>query len=135
MAATSLPSGATIARCLEAGLYGFVIGNRLSLPFRAELISILIGKQHSMVGGPDFITDFSPSDRAVTVVEKENRMDIYFYDHPSLQQELGHWRGRLVITCCEEGTDLFDPSTHIRLALTFRDDDPRVKIEVEKQGK
>lgn len=88
-----------------------------------------------MVGGPDFITDFSPNGRSVTVDRKENRMDLYFHDRRSLQEELGHWRGRLAITCCEEGTDLFDPSTHIRLALTFRDDDPRVKIEKEKREK
>jgi len=123
------PTEATIARCLKEQLHGFTVGNRLSLPFRAELISILVGKRQSMLGAPDLITDFSPSEKSVTVVEREDRIDIYFKDHASLQDELGHWQGTLIITCCELADDLFDLSKHVRLSCRFRDDDARVKIE------
>lgn len=122
---------ATVARCLERNLVGMAIGNRLSVPFRADLISIMIGKQHSMVGGPDIITDFSPNDKAVTVVAHDDRMDIYFHEYPSLQKELGRWEGMLVITYCELTDDLFDPANHKRLACKFRTDDMRVRFSLD----
>jgi len=80
------------------------------------------------------ITDFSPESESVAVVEHETRMDIYFKGSKSLQKELGHWRGKLVMCCCEKGADLFDASCHINLVLTFRDDSPRVKIEREQDA-
>jgi len=134
MSTSTETGGTTIAACLAAGRQGFTMGNRVSVPFRAELISILIGKQHSMLASPDLLTDFSPSQRHVVVVEKPSRMDLYFQGHDSLQQELGHWRGTLIITCCEAGNDIFDPASHLRLVLTFRDDDPRVKIERQAEA-
>ena len=135
MAASSRPTEATIARCLEAGSQGFSIGNRLSVPFRADLISILVGKRQSMLSEPDLITDFSPNDKSITVVEYEDRMDLYFHDYPSLQKELGRWQGMLIITCCELCDDLFDLSKHVRLSCTLRDDDNRVKIERDGRRK
>ena len=118
----------TIQQALDANLKGFTIGRRLSIPFRCELISILVGKHRSFVGTPDIITDFSPSQREISVVERTNRMDLYFDRYESLQAELGHWKGTLIVTCCEDGDDIFEPKNHRRIEFVFRDDTSEVTI-------
>ena len=130
--ASEAPVGA-IAACLEAKRQGFTVGNRLSLPFRADFISIMIGRQRSMVGEPDLITDFSQSSRGVMVEEQSDRTDLYFSKQKSLQEEIGHWRGTLIIECCEKGADIFDFATHLRLVCMVRDDDPAVSIALQKK--
>ena len=129
----SATSARTIAACLEGGGRGFTVGNRLSLPFRADLIGIMIGRQRSAVGEPELITDFSSASKRVRVVEQEARTDLYFLKHKSLQDEIGHYRGRLVISCCEKGADIFDQSNHVRLECSIRDDDPMVGISLHEQ--
>jgi hypothetical protein len=109
----------TISEALEQNLHGYTIGRRLSLPFHADLISIIVGKQISHFGGPDVITDFSPSQNEVLAVVHENRTDLYFEKYSSLQSELGHWKGTLIITCCGDSDDLFDETKHRRLVFTF----------------
>lgn len=118
----------TIQHALDANLKGFTIGRRLSIPFRCDLISILVGKRQSFVGMPNMITDFSPTRREISVVEHPNRMDLYFERYGSLQDELGHWKGTLVVTCCEVGDDIFDENTHRRIEFKFRDDSSEVII-------
>lgn len=118
----------TIQQALDASLKGFTIGRRLSIPFRCELISILVGKHRSFVGAPDVITDFSASQREIFVVERPNRMDLYFDRYESLQDDLGHWKGTLIVTCCEVGDDIFDAKTHRRIEFVFRDDTSEVTI-------
>ncbi len=88
-----------------------------------------------MLGEADMITDFSPGSKSVVVLPRLKHTDLYFKDYKSLQEVLGHWRGKLFVTCCEEDADLFDPASHVKLVLTFRDDDVQVKIEVEKRRK
>ena len=119
----------TIQQALDADLKGFTIGRRLSIPFRCELISILVGKHRSFVGTPDIITDFSPSQREISVVERPNRMDLYFDRYESLQEELGHWKGTLIVTCCEVGDDIFEPNNRRRIEFVFRDDTSEVVIQ------
>ncbi len=130
--AVSEASAGTIAACLEGGLQGFTAGNRLSLPFRADLLAVVIGRQRSTVAEPERITDFSPISKKVCVVEHEARTDLYFRKHKSLQEDLGRWRGRLLIECCEVGGDIFDPATHLRLICSFRDDEPTVQIALQE---
>jgi hypothetical protein len=118
----------TISVCLAAGRRGFALGNRLSLPFRADIVSILIGQTHSMLGEPDLITDFSPWARGAVIIDKPDRLDIYFHEYTALQKDLGNRKGTIVVTCCEEGDDIFDPATHIRLVLSVHEGDSRVEI-------
>ncbi len=119
----------TIKQALDANLKGFTIGRRLSIPFRCELISILVGKHRSFVGTPDVITDFSPSHREISVVERPNHIDLYFDKYESLQEELGHWKGTLVVTCCEVDDDIFEQKNHRRIEFVFRDDTSEVVIQ------
>lgn len=118
----------TIAACLAAGRTGIAVGNRLSVPFRADLLSIIIGLTRSMLGEPDLLTDFSHSAKHATVVEKDDRTDIYFADYPSLQKDLGGRKGTVILTCCELNDDIFNPATHQRLILDIQEDDMRVDI-------
>ncbi len=131
--ATSGSDDRTLAACLAENRIGFTVGRRLSLPFRVEPISILIGKQGSTLAGRDLITDFSPSSREVSFVERPDRIDLYFRHYASLQSELGHWKGTVVVTCCEAGDDLFDLTTHRTIVCTFRDDSPAVRIEEQQK--
>ena len=123
------PSHATIAACLAEEKVGFVVGQRLSVPFLAELISVYVGKQTSFVGSESHITDFSPHNTKIAIVEKEDRTDIFVRSVSDLQEEYGRWKGEIIVTCCEKGADIFNVNNHIRLKLRFRDDKPEVRIE------
>ena len=72
---------------------------------------------------------FSPASREVRVVEKPDRLDLYFQHHGSLQTELGHWKGAVEITCCESGGDIFTVEDHRRIVCGIRDDSPVVTIK------
>ena len=119
----------TIEECIAQEKVGFSVGNRISLPFRLDPISVLIVQPTSLVGGETRITDFSPSSKTVCIVEQEDRTDIYIKPIEDLQERFGRWKGKIIVTCCNKGEDIFDPATHKRLTFTFRDDQPWVRIE------
>jgi len=127
--AQSVPEHTTIAACLREEKSGFTVGQRLSVPFLADFVSVQVAKQTSFLGSDDVITDFSPFNNRLCIVEKADRTDIYVRSVSDLQETFGHWKGELLMTCCEKDADFFDTKNHIRLALRFRDDRPEVKIE------
>jgi hypothetical protein len=120
----------TVWEAVEQGKHGFTVGKRLSVPCHFELISLRIARPASFVGTDELITDFSPGNRSISIVEKPDRTDIYVRAYDDLQERFGHWKGRLIVTCCEKGTDIFNLDNHIRVALNFRDDEPWVKMEI-----
>lgn len=124
------PKTGTIAACLEEGKTGFTVGQRLSLPFVADLISVFVAKQTSLVGSDEIVTDFSPYNNKICIVEQTDRTDIFVRSVSDLQEKYGRWKGELIVTCCEKGADIFNMDNHIRLRLRFRDDQPTVKIEL-----
>ncbi len=125
----TVPEHATIKACLEEGKSGFAVGQRLSLPFVAEPISVFIAKQTSLVGTEELITDFSPFNNKICIVEHADRMDVFVRHVGDLQERYGRWKGEIILTCCEKDADIFDTDNHIRLRLRFRDDEPTVRIE------
>ena len=123
-------SALTIEECIAEGRKGFTVGNRISLPFLLDPIRILITQPTSLVGSETIVTDFSPTSKVVSIIEKEDRTDIYIKPVEDLQERFGHWKGKIIVTCCNKGDDIFDLSNHKRLSFTFRDDQPWVNIEL-----
>ena len=94
----------------KTGLY---YGNRLILPIHANFLKIVIEK--------DVITDFSNNvDSGVLIEEKNGFTDIYFIEYKNLQYDVGVHKG-IKILCVEKEDNIFDASTHKRLAVYLRD--------------
>jgi hypothetical protein len=119
----------TITACLEGKKKGLAYGNRLILPFHCRMVSITVGLGMSTIAPPDVYYDFSPSDRDVWIIEEDQYTSIYFQTRKNLPAEFGKYQGGVIIECCEKTADIFDLSTHRRLRLRFRDDQPTVTVE------
>lgn len=119
----------TVAEALKAGKKAYTVGHRLILPFHCEFISMTIGLSLSTLSSPDVITDFSMTDKQVTLEEGDYFTDVYFSDYRNLSKEFGRHKGHIILVCCELHDDLFNEANHIRLKLAFRDDSRFVSIK------
>lgn len=93
---------------LKNNLYGLHYGNRVLLPFQADILKAVI--EH------DIITDFSTKKAGANYKIFEDYTEIYFYDYENLSDVVkGFEKIKLVVV--EKGQDIFDFSNHRKIAL------------------
>ena len=106
----------TIKEVLNGNGTGLYYGNRILLPFKAEILKIVIGRE--------IITDFSKKPHGASVRVADNYTDIYFSDYKNLEEEIAkHEVIKLVVV--EQGDDIFDFKNHVLLEL-----DPKEKHQL-----
>ena len=105
-----------LSEVLENGLKGLHYGNRVLLPFSAEILKIVIGRE--------IITDFSKKPHGASVRVSKDYTEIYFYDYKDLDEELADYEV-IKVVLVEQGEDIFNFENHILIEL-----DPLEKHEL-----
>jgi hypothetical protein len=98
----------SISEVLKEKKSGLYFGNRVLLPFHCTIIKIVIEK--------DIITDFSIGAKGAYVNETPDFTEIYFVDYPDLEASISKYEN-IKLILVEKGKDIFDFSTHRKIAL------------------
>ena len=101
----------TIRQALDQNKDGFHIGHRLILPFRCQLIKLIVDGEiiTEMVGGDDIKLQQDPKNTS-----------IYIRSISKLDNYLGSYKVIKVIAC-EWEADLTDLSNHVKLVCEIKD--------------
>ena len=112
----------TINQALEEGKDGFHIGTRLILPFRCQIIKIIIESEifTEMVGSKN-----------IKLSQDAQNTSIYFRSHGSLDKTIGKYEV-IKIVVAELEADLSDVSNHIKIICEIGDTHV-VKIHVPSE--
>lgn len=97
-----------LSEVLEKDLHGLYYGNRVLLPFPAEILKIVIGRE--------IITDFSKKPHGASIRVANDYTEIYFCDYKNLEEELADYEV-IKVVLVEQGNDIFDFKNHISLEL------------------
>jgi len=102
----------TIQQALAENKKGFHIGNRLILPFKCQLVKLIVRKEiyHEFVGSKD-----------IKVSQDFMNTSIYFRIVGDLNNMIGSY-DMIKLIVAEFDADLCDPSTHHKLVCEMNDD-------------
>lgn len=112
----------TVHEVLDENIDGLVYGNRVLLPFKAELLKIVIES--------DIITDFSKQFKGAHVRVTDAYTEIYFYDYDSLVEVTTEYEV-IKLVLVPDGEDIFDFNNHISIELAMKG---KHKVSIEKIG-
>jgi len=110
----------TLNEVIEKKLNGFCYGNRILLPFKAQLLKVVIES--------DIITDFSRSSKGIQIVDQKDFLDLYFLEYKRLSDTLSAYEA-IKIVLVEEGKDVFDWNNHRKIALYLTE---KHKVTIEE---
>lgn len=102
----------TIDEVLKNKINGLYFGNRVLLPFKAEILKAIIEK--------DIITDFSTTHKGAQYNKTELYTEIYFLDYKDLSDAVSQYE-TIKLIVVEDGKDLFDFNNHKRLILHLKE--------------
>ncbi len=97
---------------LKNKIDGLYYGNRVLLPFAAEILKAVIEDE--------IIMDFSEKKEGAGYSVRENFTEIYFHDYKDLKEAVSKYE-TIKLVVVEIGDDLFDFKNHRRLALHLRE--------------
>ena len=100
----------TINEVLNGNGYGLYYGNRILLPFKAELLKIVIDSE--------IITNFSKQPHGAQVSVTDNYTEIYFCNYKNLEEELTEY-DLIKVVLVQQGEDVFNYENHIPLELAI----------------
>jgi hypothetical protein len=109
----------TINEVIQNKISGLRYGNRIILPFHAQFLKVIIND--------DIITDFSPSNKGIHIVETTDRTDIYFLEHKHLKDTISKYEA-IKMVVVEKDKEIFNLDNHLKLAL-YLEKEHHVKIE------
>jgi hypothetical protein len=102
----------TIDEVLKNNINGLYYGNRVLLPFKADILKAVIEK--------DIITDFSSTHKDAQYNKTESFTEIYFLDYKELSEYVTKYE-TIKLIVVEEGKDIFDFNNHKRLILHLKE--------------
>ena len=108
---------------LENKIKGMYYGNRIFLPFKAEILKAVIEE--------DIIMDFSDFSEQAEYNIKDSFTEIYFYNYEDLSDFVTDFE-TIKLIVVEEGEDVFDKHNHKKLILHVKENHI---IEIEEAGK
>lgn len=112
----------TLEEVLKSNCNGLYYGNRVLLPFKAEVLKAIIEK--------DIITDFSTTHKGAQYNITENFTEIYFLDYEDLSESLSKYE-TIKLIVVETGKDIFDFNNHKRLILHIQE---KHTVKIEEAG-
>ena len=92
----------TLGEVLEKKINGLYYGNRVLLPFAADILKIVIKN--------DIITDFGSKHSDAEYAIKENFTEVYFYNYADLQSEIRDY-DVIKLVLVEKGEDRSEEHT------------------------
>jgi hypothetical protein len=102
----------TLDEVLKNNINGLHYGNRVLLPFKADILKAVVEN--------DIIMDFSSQRKEACYNKYDNFTEIYFFEYPNLEEVVTEFETiKLVIV--EEGKDIFDFENHRKLALHIKE--------------
>lgn len=110
----------TIKEVLDESSGGLYYGNRIMLPFKAEILKIVIGSE--------IITDLSKQPHGATVRVTEFYTEIYFCDYKNFEEELTEYEV-IKLVLVQQGEDIFNIENHIPIELTV---ESKHKLSIKK---
>jgi hypothetical protein len=102
----------TLKEVLDKQINGLHYGNRVLLPFYAEVLKIVIKNK--------IITDFGKSKHGAYVRNTSSYTDIYFNDYENLLEEIAEY-DVIKIVLVENDKDIFDFKNHVILQLEIKE--------------
>lgn len=102
----------TIEQVLNNDVNGLYYGNRVILPFRAEILKAIIEKE--------IITDFSTTHKGAQYRITDEYTEIYFLDYKELAESISKYE-TIKLVVVEKGKDIFDFNNHKRLILHLKE--------------
>ena len=109
----------SIENVIKSGQKGLYYGNRVLLPFHANLLKVVIEQ--------DIITDFSPSSKGCFVKQTDDFIEIYFYDYPNLKETISKYEN-IKMVAVDKGKSVFDLMNHKKIVL-YLEDKHQLRIE------
>lgn len=102
----------TIKEALNQEAEGFYIGTRLILPFKCQLLKLIIKGEifTEMVGSDD-----------IKIHQDAQNTSVYFRSSGNLSSSIDSYRSIKMIAA-EEDADISKPETHIKLICKVKDD-------------
>ncbi len=110
----------TLNEVLNSGLHGLYYGNRILLPFRADILKAIIEN--------DIITDFSSNSSNAEYNIYDDFTEIYFYDYKDISEDVTEFE-TIKLVLVEFGEDIFDFKNHRKIALHVKE---HHKLEIEE---
>ena len=110
----------TLDEIIKNKISGLCYGNRVLLPFKANLLKVVIES--------DIITDFSKASKSIQLVEHQDFLDLYFLEYKRLSDSLSEYEA-IKIVLVEEGQNIFDWKNHRKIALYFGE---KHKVNIEE---
>lgn len=98
----------TLTEVLEKKMNGLYYGNRVLLPFAADVLKMVIKN--------DIITDFSSKNEGAMYTIREKFTEIYFCDYVDLRREIRDF-DVIKLVLVERGEDIFDFKHHQRIDI------------------
>jgi len=103
----------TISEVIENEIPGLYYGNRILLPFKAEILKIVFDDK--------IVTDFSGSKYGAKYSITDSYTEIYLLDLKDLKDQVSEFE-KVKLTVVESGKDIFDMSNHTALAFSVKND-------------
>ncbi len=100
----------SIKEVLNENITGLYFGNRVLLPFKAEILKVVIGT--------NIITDFSKNLDGASVRVTDFYTEIYFYEYENLEEELSEYEV-IKLIAVQQGEDVFNFDNHIPIELAI----------------
>lgn len=102
----------TIEEVLKNSINGLYYGNRIILPFKADILKAIIEK--------DIITDFSTTHKGAQYNITDSFTEVYFLDYKELSESISEFE-TIKLVVVEKGKDPFDFANHKRLILHIKE--------------
>jgi len=109
----------TLDEVLKENIIGMYFGNRIVLPFSANILKVVIESE--------IITDFSPGAKGACIIEHRDHMDIYFNEYKDIKSIISKYE-IIKMIIVESSENIFDFSKHRKIALHLLEDH-KIKIE------
>ena len=100
----------SITEVLNENITGLHYGNRILLPFKAEILKIVIGT--------NIITDFSKKINGACIRVTDYYTEIYFCEYKNLLEELSKYEV-IKLVAVQQGEDVFNFDSHIPMELVI----------------
>ncbi|KAB2843594.1 MAG: hypothetical protein F9K45_05890 [Melioribacteraceae bacterium] len=107
---------------LENKINGMYYGNRILLPFKAEILKAIIES--------NTVTDFSDFSEQAEYNIKDTFTEIYFYEYEDLSDFISAYE-TIKFILVEEGDDVFNKQNHKKIILHVKENHV---IEIEEAG-
>ena len=108
-----------INEVLDENISGLHYGNRILLPFKAEILKIVIGTH--------IITDFSKKIDGASIRVTDFYTEIYFYEYNNLEEQLSKYEV-IKLAIVQQGEDIFNFDNHFAIELKI---EPKHKLLIE----